>query len=55
MECIKLFLRRRFIAILSHFRKQEKSETNNINLHLKQVEKEQSLTLVEEIKKLENK
>ena len=32
----------RFIAILSYLRKQEKSETNSINLQLKQLEKEQT-------------
>ena len=34
-------LRGEFIAIQSHFKKQEKSQINNLTLHLKQLEKEQ--------------
>ena len=34
-------LRRRFIAIQAYFKKQEKSQINNLTLHLKQLEKEQ--------------
>ena len=31
----------RFIAIQAYFRKQEKSQINNLTLHLKQLEKEE--------------
>ena len=34
-------LRRRFIAIQAYFKKQEKSQINNLTLHLKQLEKEE--------------
>ena len=34
-------LRGRFIAILAYLNKQEKSQTNNLTLHLKQLEKEE--------------
>ena len=34
-------LRGRFIAIQAYLKKQEKSQINNINLHLKQLEKEE--------------
>ena len=37
----KAVLRGKFIAIQSHLRKQEKSQINNLTLHLKQLEKEQ--------------
>ena len=33
-------LRGRFIAIQAHLKKQEKSQINNLTLHLKQLEKE---------------
>ena len=36
----KEVLRGKFIAISSQFKKQEKSQINNLNLHLKQLEKE---------------
>ena len=38
----KTVLRGKFIAIQSYLRKQEKSQINNLNLHLKQSEKEQT-------------
>ena len=48
-DAAKAVLRGKFIAIQSYLRKQEKSQINNLNLHLKQLEKEeQSLKLVEE-------
>jgi len=34
-------LRRRFIAIQAYLKKQEKSQINNLTLHLKQLEKEE--------------
>ena len=37
----KSVLRGKFIAIQSHLKKQEKSQTNNLTLQLKQLEKEQ--------------
>ena len=36
----KAVLRGKFIAIQSYLRKQEKSQINNLTLHLKQLEKE---------------
>ena len=38
---VKAVLRGNFIAIQSYLKKQEKSEINNLNLHLKQLEKEE--------------
>ena len=40
-DAAKAVLRRKFIAIQSYLRKQEKSQINNLTLHLKQVEKEE--------------
>ena len=40
-DAAKAVLRGRFIAIQSHFTKQEKSQINNLTLHLKQLEKEE--------------
>ena len=37
-DVAKAVLRGKFIAIKSYLRKQEKSEINNLNLHLKQLE-----------------
>ena len=37
----KAVLRGKFIAIQSHLKKQEQSQINNLNLHLKQLEKEE--------------
>ena len=37
----KAVLRGKFIAIQSYLRRQETSQINNLNLHLKQLEKEQ--------------
>ena len=39
-DAAKAFLRGKFIAIQSYFRKQEKSQISNVTLHLKQLEKE---------------
>ena len=38
-ETVKAVLRGRFIAIQTYLKKQEKSQINNLTLHLKQLEK----------------
>ena len=38
---VKAMLRGRFIALQAYLKKQEKSQINNLTLHLKQVEKEE--------------
>ena len=40
-DAAKAVLRGKFIAIHSYLRKQETSQIKNLNLHLKQLEKEQ--------------
>ena len=40
-ETVKAVLKGRFIAIQAYLKKQEKSQINNLILHLKQVEKEE--------------
>ena len=40
-DTVKAVLRRRFIAIQTYFKKQEKSQINNLTLRLKQLEKEE--------------
>ena len=40
-DAAKVVLRGKFIAIESYLKKQEKSQINNLNLHLKQLEKEE--------------
>ena len=40
-DAAKAVLRGKFIAIQSHLKKQEKSQKNNLTLHLKQIEKEE--------------
>ena len=40
-DAAKAVLRGKFIAIQSHLKKQEKSQINNLTLHLKQLKKEQ--------------
>ena len=40
-DSVKAVLRGRFIAIQAYFKKQEKSQINNLTLHLKQPEKEE--------------
>jgi len=40
-DAVKSVLRGRFIAIQVYLKKQEKSQTNNLTLHLKQLEKEE--------------
>ena len=41
-DIAKAVLRGKFITIQSYLRKQEKSQINNLNLHLKQLEKEET-------------
>ena len=43
-DTIKAVLRGKFIAIQAYLKKQEKSQTNNLTLHLKQLEKEEMRT-----------
>ena len=43
-DAAKAVLRGKFIAIRSNLRKQERSQINNLNLHLKQFEKEEQKT-----------
>ena len=38
---VKAVLRGRFIALQAYLKKQEKSQINNLTLHLKQLEKEE--------------
>ena len=40
-DTIKAVLRGKFIAIQAYLKKQEKSQINNLTLHLKQLEKEE--------------
>ena len=40
-DTAKAVLRGKFIATQSHVKKQEKSQINNLTLHLKQLEKEE--------------
>ena len=40
-DAAKAVLRRKFIAIQAYLKEQEKSQINNLNLHLKELEKEE--------------
>ena len=40
-DSVKAVLRGRFIALQAYLKKQEKSQINNLTLHLKQLEKEE--------------
>ena len=40
-DTVKAVLRGQLIAIQAYFKKQEKSQINNLTLHLKQLEKEE--------------
>ena len=40
-DIVKAVLRGRFIAIQAYLKKEEKSQINNLTLHLKQLEKEE--------------
>ena len=42
-DTVKAVLRGRFIAIPEYLKKQEKSQINNLNLHLKQLENEEMM------------
>ena len=44
-DAVKAVLERRFIAIQAYLQKQEKSQINNLTLHLKQLEKEEMQNL----------
>ena len=44
-DTVKTVLKGRFIAIQAYLTKQEKSQTNNLTLHLKQLEKEEMKNL----------
>ena len=49
-DTVKAVLRGKFIATQAHLKKQEKSQINNLTLHLEQLEKEEmenSISLVE--------
>ena len=50
-DAAKAVLRGKFIAIQSCLKKQEKSQINNLTIHLKQLEKEQKKTKLAEGKK----
>ena len=43
-DSVKAVLRGRFLAIQAYLKKQEKNQTNNLTLHLKQLEKEEMKT-----------
>ena len=40
-DTVKAMLRGRFIALQAYLKKQEKSQVNNLTLHIKQLEKEE--------------
>ena len=40
-DTVKAVLKGKFIAIKTHLKKQEKSQINNLTLHLKQLDKEE--------------
>ena len=41
-DSVKAVLRGRFIALQAYLKKQEKNQMNNLTLHLKQLEKEET-------------
>ena len=45
-DTVKAVLRGKFIAIQAYFQEQEKSQINNLTLHLKYLEKEQMENLM---------
>ena len=51
-DTAKAVLRGKFIATLAYLRKQEKSQINNLTLHLKELEKEQKVPKVSRIKEI---
>ena len=44
-DTVKAVLRESFIAMQTNLKKQEKHQTNNLTLHLKQIEKEEMKNL----------
>ena len=54
-ETAKAGLRRKFIALQAYLKKQEKSQINNLTLHLKELEEKQNPKWVEEIIQRRNK
>ena len=50
-DAAKAVLRGKFIAVQSYVKKQEKSQINNLTLHLKQLEKESIKIRIEKNKK----
>ena len=44
-DAAEAVLRGKFIAIQAYLKKQEKSQINNLNLHLKELEKEEQIKL----------
>ena len=46
LDTIKAVLRGKFMAIQAYLKKQEKSQINNLTLHLKQIEREEMKTPV---------
>ena len=44
-DAVNAYVRGKFIAVQSYLKKQETSQINNRNLHLKQLEKEEQKTL----------
>ena len=45
-DSVKAMLKGRFIAIQAYLKKQEKSQINNLTLHLNQLEKEEIMNLM---------
>ena len=43
-DTVKAVIRGKFIAVQAHLKKQEKSQVNNLTLHLKQLEKKEMKT-----------
>jgi len=51
-DTVKAVLRVKFIAIQAYLKKQEKSQINNLTLHLKQLEKEEMKNPLVEFRKV---
>ena len=54
-DTAKAVLIKKFIAIQSHLKKQEKSQINNLTLHVKQLEKQQRKPRVSRRKEIINR
>ena len=50
-DAAKAVLRGKFISVQSYLKKQEKSQINNLTLHLKQLEKEEQKKVLEPTRK----